>query len=180
MSMSCNLCELQGKYVGPIINEKSNLLLLVDYPSPRDDERGVIFSALDHRAQTFFDALSLAKLDSDDVNIAAALRCVIKSKDIRTSLITDCATRLLETMPHVEKILCYGVATYCFMTGLPIKQVDEYRKDYTTMTIAGKERLIGCTYSLSLVGSSGCSACARGTYTVLMAKDIKRIRKHTR
>lgn len=169
-------CELQNNYIIPIIND-ADTLLLVDFPSPRDNEHGVLFSSLDTRAQSFYDALKLSGIDDQKVSIASSVRCATRAKDMRASLISGCVTELLAQLPEVKRVLCFGVLVYCAITRQPVNNIDIYRKEYVNKELGGAPRLIGCTYSLSLVSETGCSACSRSTYTVLMSKDIKRIMK---
>jgi len=174
----CNsACELKGDYVYPT-STKSNILFLIDYPSG-GDKNSTILSSVDQRAQAFFEALSLARVDTDEIVIAPALRCIIKSKDIRKSFISHCVEDLLSQL-DVTHILCFGVSLFCTVTGLPIKSIDEYRMQYVQTEVSGKTYTVSCTYSLSLMDSRGCSACSRGSYVVLMAKDMKMLMKEAK
>lgn len=170
--MSCP-CPLHSSIIKPIIHESVTTLLLIDFPSPQD--KTILFESLDSRTQTMFKALSLAKINQDEVCIAPAIRCQTKSKDIKSSLVANCIDDLINQLPQsVDRILCFGVYVFSILTGLPIKNIDEYRKNYTTIEKSGKKYTVGCTYSITMV-SSGCSKCNQTSYSLLTAKDINRI-----
>lgn len=152
---------------------ESDVLFLVDYPAPHDDESGVICSSIHDRRTVFLHRLMREhKLDPSKISVASVLRCNINSKSIMMSDYRYCSDGMVEDMiiHGIRYVVCFGSVAGSIMTGQTIKSIDDVAGRIIELPETGVFCVV--TYALSILSNPGCSSCGGNVHFYIMHKHI--------
>ena len=175
---ACSRCKLKGArtkdQIQPLLRAYSKVLFVLDRPSVKDVDAGILLSGASPR-QAFFGWLCKElQIDINNISFASAISCVIEHRGIVTTAdYINCSENLKSfiTDNSFEYVVFFGALPYTGITRTTVGNIDKERGIIREIPGTSAKGIL--TYALNLiVDGEGCSSCGRSVYRMLARKDI--------